>query len=199
MRILVATAADAPGVRAIYAPIVESTPTSFEVDVPSVSEMASRIRDRQPMHPWIVSEDAGSITGYAYAGRFASRPAYDWLVETSVYVAESARGSGIGKSLYEALFNVLTLQGYRRVMTGIVLPNAASVGLHESVGFSRVGVYSAMGWKLGAWHDVEWWQKGLGALENPPPVIVPITELAVAALHAALGARTPNPMRSSVN
>ena len=197
MRIRIATAADALAVREIYAPIVESTATSFEVDVPPVSEMASRIGDRQPMLPWIVSEEAGSIQGYAYAGRYSSRPAYDWLVETSVYVANPARGSGVGKSLYEALFNLLTLQGYRRVMAGIVLPNPASVGLHESVGFSRIGVYRAMGWKLGAWHDVGWWQKGLGSLESPPPAIVPITDLSAAAVETAL--RTQNSKTSSAN
>ncbi len=186
MHIRAATAADAPAVRDIYAPIVESSAISFEVDVPSVSEMAARIVDRQPAYPWLVAEDGGSIIGYACAGRFAPRAAYGWSVETSIYVSEKARGRGAGKTLYTALFEILKLQGYKRAMAGITLPNAPSVSLHEGFGFSLVGVYRAVGWKLESWHDVGWWQKGLSAPTDAPQATVPFTELPEAAVHAAL-------------
>jgi phosphinothricin acetyltransferase len=186
MQIRVATAADAPALRCIYAPIVESTAISFEVEVPSVSEMTDRILDRQPAYPWLVAEAAGSIIGYAYAGKFAPRAAYGWSVETSIYVSEKARGRGTGKTLYAALFEILTLQGYRCAMAGITLPNAPSVGLHEESGFSLVGVYRAVGWKLGSWHDVGWWEKVLRAPTGAPQATVPYTELPEGAVQAAL-------------
>jgi L-amino acid N-acyltransferase YncA len=186
MHIRFATEADAPAVRAIYAPTVESTAISFELEVPSAAEMAARIVDRQPTYPWLVAEEAGSVRGYAYAGRFAARAAYDWSVETSVYVGEAAQRRGIGKALYTALFEVLSLQGYRRAMAGISLPNPASVALHEKLGFSLVGVYGAVGWKLGAWHDVGWWQRGLGPVDSEPNTPVPLTELRADVLAAAL-------------
>ena len=174
----IAVEADAAAVRDIYAPTVESSAISFELEVPSVVEMAARIVDRLPSYPWLVAEEAGDVVGYAYAGRFAVRAAYAWSVETSVYVAERARGKGVGRALYTALFDILAAQGFRRAMAGIALPNPASVGLHESMGFTQVGVYKAVGWKLGAWQDVGWWQRGLAALgEGPPAPPVPLTLL----------------------
>src|SRR3954451_12568884 len=92
VRIRIATADDAGPVRAIYAPIVESTAISFELAVPTEQEMVARITDRQPNYPWLVAEGNRGVAGYAYGGRFAPRPAYDWSVETSVYVGEAGRG-----------------------------------------------------------------------------------------------------------
>jgi phosphinothricin acetyltransferase len=181
-----AVEADAAGVRAVYAPIVESSATSFELAVPSIAEMGARITTRQPAHPWLVVEDASGVQGYAYAGRFSGRPAYDWSVETSVYLADTARGRGIGKALYTALFEVLAAQGYRQAMAGISLPNAASVALHEGLGFSPVGVYRAVGWKFAAWHDVGWWQRRLGGSDGPPRGPLALTALAPDTLDVAL-------------
>jgi phosphinothricin acetyltransferase len=186
MRIRLATEPDAVAVLAIYAPIVEATATSFEVISPTVPEMAARIVDRQPAYPWLVAEEAGSVTGYAYAGPFAARASYGWSVETSVYLAQDSRGKGIGRALYVALFELLTAQGYRRVMAGVALPNPASVALHEKLGFTPVGVYRNVGWKLGAWRDVGWWQRGLGALEDDPPAPLPFTDLPEGVVDRAL-------------
>jgi L-amino acid N-acyltransferase YncA len=162
-------ASDADGVQAIYAVVVRSTAVSFELDPPAVEEMAARIVDRQPMLPWLVAEDDRGVAGYCYAGRFSGRPAYDWSVETSVYVAERARGRAVGSGLYVALLDILVAQGYRQVMAGVALPNEASVRLHEKVGFVPVGVYRAVGWKFGRWHDVGWWQRSLGAGDRSAP------------------------------
>lgn len=155
---------------AIYAPIVQSTVISFELTPPSTEEMAARITERLPRYPWLVAEDdAADILGYAYASRYAPRAAYDWSVETSIYVAEHARGQGLGRLLYADLFDRLAQLGYRQAMAGATLPNPASAALHESVGFTLVGVYRAVGWKFGQWHDVGWWQRPLGDGADSPP------------------------------
>ena len=191
LHVRLATAEDAAPVRAIYAPIVERTPTSFELAVPSNDDITARITDRQPAYPWLVADDDRGVIGYAYAGRFAARLAYAWSVETSVYVAETARRQGVGRVLYEALLAILTAQGYRQAMAGIALPNPASVQLHESVGFSAAGVYRSAGWKLGSWHDVGWWQRALAPTDGAPPAPTPFTALPTNAIEAALARRSP--------
>jgi phosphinothricin acetyltransferase len=188
MRIRLATPADAEAVRAIYAPYVEATAVSFEVAAPSSAEMAARITDRHAVYPWLVAEGDGALTGYAYASRFASRAAYDWAVETSVYLAEPSRRRGIGRALYTSLFAILAAQGYRMAFAGATLPNSASQGFHEAMGFTRSGVYRSVGWKLGSWRDVGWWQRPLGARDGEPTSPLPYTDLPPAALDAALAA-----------
>jgi len=150
-----ATPADAPGILAIYAPIVENTVISFEYEPPSVDEMVHRL---EAYRPWLVAVDNGEIMGYAYASKHRERAAYQWSADVSVYVHELARGQGLGTRLYRELFAVLVGQGYVNAYAGITLPNPASVGLHESLGFRPVGVYEGVGYKFGAWHDVGWWQ-----------------------------------------
>jgi len=186
MRIKLANAGDAAGVLGVYAPVITDTVISFELAIPSVEEMAARIRERWPAHPWLVAEEEGGVVGYAYAGRFSGRAAYDWSVEVSVYIAAAARGRHVGRSLYTALFGVLAAQGYRRAMAGSTLPNPASVGLHDSMGFSPVGVYRAVGWKHGSWHDVGWWQRPLIEGDEPPTAPIPLDKLPSGALDAAL-------------
>ncbi|HLN16890.1 MAG TPA: arsinothricin resistance N-acetyltransferase ArsN1 family B [Acidimicrobiales bacterium] len=186
MYVRMATADDAAAMLAIYGPVVESTAISFEVEVPSIEEMAARITKRQPAYPWLVGEAGDRVTGYAYAGPFSGRAAYDWSVETSVYVAEDWRGRGVGRALYRALFELLGLQGFRRAMAGVTLPNPASVALHEGAGFTPVGVYRSVGWKFGDWHDVGWWQRGIGAAEGRPTPPRPLTEVPAGTLEAAL-------------
>ena len=110
MRIRLAGEADAPGVHAIYAPVVELTAISFEIVPPSPAELAGRIAAHRESHPWLVATEGGVI-GYAYAAPFAARAAYGWSVETSVYVAEAARGHGVGRALYGALLRILIAQG----------------------------------------------------------------------------------------
>ena len=167
-RIRVAAPGDAEGVQAIYAPVVRDTAISFELEPPGVAEMAGRIAGTLAEHPWLVCERRGAVAGYAYATRHRERPAYRWSVDVSVYVHPDARRGGVGRRLYAALFRLLALQGYRNAYAGIALPNAGSVGLHEALGFRPVGVYRQVGFKLGAWHDVGWWQ-----LQLQPPGIPP--------------------------
>jgi L-amino acid N-acyltransferase YncA len=175
--IRLATPADAPAVRAIYAPIVADTVISFELEPPTDSEMAERIRKTLPAYPWLVLERDGQILGYAYAGTHRARPAYRWSVDVSVYVAEAGRRQGIGRRLYERLFVLLQRQGYQAAFAGIALPNPASVALHEAVGFTALGVYRDVGFKLGSWHDVGWWQRPIGDRPAQPAEPRPMTDI----------------------
>ncbi|HEY6730742.1 MAG TPA: GNAT family N-acetyltransferase [Solirubrobacterales bacterium] len=163
-------ARDAAACAAIYAPHVEGSAVSFEERVPEAGEMGARIERYGRSHAWLVAERAGEVVGYAYATAFNERPAYRWSASVSVYVGEAARGQGIGRALYEALFGRLRDRGFRMACAGITLPNAASVGLHENLGFERTGINREIGWKEGAWRDVGWFQLELEpAGEGPPP------------------------------
>jgi L-amino acid N-acyltransferase YncA len=168
-----ATPGDAPAVREIYGPIVERTAISFEVDVPGEQELADRIRATLPFAPWLVCEDRAGLLGYAYASRHRERAAYRWSVDVSVYVRERGRRSGVGRALYTSLLALLRVQGFHAAHAGITLPNEGSVGLHEALGFRRIGVYPRVGFKLGAWHDVGWWQLELRERVAPPAPVRP--------------------------
>ena len=167
-----ASGVDAPAIAAIYAPIVRDTCISFELEPPSAEEMRLRIEATLARLPWLVAEDPqGAVSGYAYASRHRERPAYQWSVDTSAYVRQDVRHTGVGKALYRALLEKLATQGYFQAFAGIALPNAASVALHESVGFQHLGTYRDVGFKNGAWHDVGWWQRRLrpASLPSAPP------------------------------
>ena len=149
---------DAPAIQAIYAPIVEQTPISFEEVPPSVEEMAARIAGIQQAYPFVVAERGGDILGYAYANRYQERHAYRWSVAVSAYLAERARGEGIGRILYRDVLAALAKGGYHTAIAIIALPNPASVSFHESMGFTHVGTFREVGHKFGRWHDVGCWQ-----------------------------------------
>ncbi len=162
---------DADQIAAIYAPFCTDTIISFEYDAPTPAEMARRINKITAQFPWLVMETDGIIAGYAYAGAHRERTAYRWSADATVYVGAGRRRSGVGRALYTALFRILVLQGYFKAFAGITLPNAASVGLHEALGFTPVGVYRGVGYKFGAWHDVGWYQRALQPerLDPEPP------------------------------
>ncbi|HZQ57795.1 MAG TPA: arsinothricin resistance N-acetyltransferase ArsN1 family B [Acidimicrobiales bacterium] len=181
MEVRLAGPGDGDALAAIYGPVVAGTAVSFEVDPPDGAEMARRVSATLPRHPWLVMDGEGAVVGYAYAHRFQARAAYDWAVETSIYVDEAHRGCGVGRSLYHALIAVLTAQGYHRAIAGIALPNPASVRLHESVGFRAVGVYHRVGWKSGAWHDVGMWELDLQTGAAPASAAARAREVAPAA------------------
>jgi L-amino acid N-acyltransferase YncA len=170
--------ADAAGILAIYAPIVRQTATSFELEPPTEEEMRRRIAGTLERRPWLVCEAAGAVAGYAYAAAHRERAAYQWSTETSVYVHPDHRRHGVARALYTALLAALRAQGFANALAGITLPNPASVGFHEACGFRWVGIYHAVGYKLGAWHDVGWLELRLreasGAPEGPP---CPMAEL----------------------
>ncbi len=163
-----ASSGDADAIAAIYAPIVRGTAISFETAPPTPDVMAERIAKTLPTHPWLVAPRRDRLAGYVYAGEHRPRAAYRWSVDVTAYVAEDARGQGVGKALYGVLFEVLRAQGFHSAFAGIALPNAASVALHENVGFQALGVYRDVGHKFGRWHDVGWWRLGLSDDEADP-------------------------------
>jgi len=168
---------DAAACAAIYAPYVEGDPTSFEEHAPEADAMAARIARCAATHAWLVCERDGAVVGFAYAGPHRERAAYRWATDVSVYLDGAHRGRGVGRALYEDLFERLRAQRFRIACAGITLPNDASVGLHEALGFELVGVYRGIGWKAGAWRDVGWWQLRLLPDEpdatGPPPEPLP--------------------------
>ena len=162
----VATEADADAVAAIYAPCVAGTAISFEEEPPSPTEMARRIAHCLRTHPFLVYDAGQGVIGYAYAGPHAARPAYRWSCDVSAYVASGQARRGVGRALYGELLNILKAQGFHSAFAGVALPNEASVGLHEAMGFRHLGTYREVGFKHGLWHDVGWWR--LGLVEGPP-------------------------------
>ena len=161
-------APDGAACAAIYAPHVEGSAVSFEERAPDAAEMAARIERYGASHAWLVAEREGEVVGYAYATAFNERPAYRWSTSVSVYIAGDARGEGVGRALYEALFDRLRERGFRMACAGITLPNEASVGLHESLGFKQIGVNPEIGFKNGAWRDVGWFQLELAPRPDGP-------------------------------
>lgn len=169
---------DAGAFAAIYAPIVEATAISFETEPPSAEEMAARVAAIMKTHPWLAAEEAGAVAGYAYASPHRTRAAYRWSVDVAVYVGDRARRRGVARALYTRLFEILTVQGFTAAFAGISLPNPASVGFHEAMGFEPVGVYRKVGFKAGAWRDVGWWGRPLAPLADPPAEPIPFPALA---------------------
>lgn len=147
---------DAAEIREIYAPSVLTTTTSFEVEVPTVATMEQRIVHTLAFYPWLVYAPAEGVMGYVYASQYRSRRAYQWSVDVSVYIHEQGQRRGLGRALYTALFATLRLQGFYNAYAGATQPNPGSVGLHEAMGFERVGLYREVGYKFGAWRDVLW-------------------------------------------
>ena len=172
MHIRLATAGDAAAINAIYRPNVTEIAISLELVSPTDVEMAQRIAKVQQDLPWLVGECHGVLEGYAYAVHHRERAAYQWAVETSVYVAIDARRHGVARRLYAELFAWLVRLGYYMAYAGIAVPNPASVALHETCGFAPVGVYRHAGFKHDRWWDVGWWQKSLADYRAPiaPPL-----------------------------
>lgn len=158
---------DAAACAAIYAPYVSDSVASFEAQPPSEEEMAARIRRARA---WLVGERDGVVLGYAYASPHHERAAYRWAADVAVYIAAEHHRSGVGRALYTQLFEQLRAIGLWTLCAGITQPNEASNGLHHATGFLPVGTYRRIGWKAGAWHDVQWWQLDLRAGEPGPPV-----------------------------
>jgi L-amino acid N-acyltransferase YncA len=169
-----ATADDAGAIAAIYAPYVLQGTVSFESEAPDAATMRARITESDGYYPWIVAVARGEgdeehgLLAYAYAMRFRDRPAYRYVVETSIYVGDATQRQGVGRLLYEALVDTLRAQGFTQAIGVIALPNDGSITLHEAVGFRRAGVYREVGYKQGRWIDVGLWQCELNDSAIPP-------------------------------
>jgi phosphinothricin acetyltransferase len=163
--------ADLPGIAAIYAWNVINGTGTFETDPPDEAEMARRRGDVLSRHlPWLVAERGGEVLGYAYANQFRPRHAYRFCVEDSVYLGSTSVGQGIGRWLLAELVAQCTASGARQILAVIGdSANAASIGVHRSLGFEDSGVLRAAGFKFGRWLDVVLMQRRLGAGETTLP------------------------------
>ncbi|MEM8599853.1 MAG: arsinothricin resistance N-acetyltransferase ArsN1 family B [Bacteroidota bacterium] len=178
MDLRLATPADAPGVHAIYAPIVRDTAISFQETPPTVAELAARIESTLVHFPWLVATDGHGIAGYAYASTHRGRAAYRWSVEVSIYVHPRTRRQGVGRALYGSLLPILAAQHYVTAWAGVTLPNDPSEALHQAVGFEPVGTYANVGYKHGRWRNTRWWRYALQPLPEKPTEPMPLPELA---------------------
>jgi phosphinothricin acetyltransferase len=190
MRVRIATPQDAGAVAGIYLPYVRDTAISFETTTPDIEEMRSRITKTLARLPWLVVTDDERVKGYACASPHRERDAYRWCADVSLYLDESIHRRGHGRRLYTALFNVLGAQGYVNAYAGIALPNLASVGLHEALGFTPVGIFHGVGFKHETWWDVGWWHRRLVDPPRPPHEPLPWSQLSDQTVDSALAAYT---------
>lgn len=156
-----ALARDAEACAAIYRPHVTESWVSFELEAPDAAEMARRIAEYGASHAWLVAERGGAVLGYAYGSPHRTRAAYASSCDVAIYVSAACPRAGVGRALYGALLGRLRAKGFHAAFAGIAQPNPASVALHEACGFTPLGVYREVGWKMGAWRDVGWWQRVL--------------------------------------
>jgi len=179
MKIEKVTTADAKELLEIYAPYVEDTAISFEYQVPSLEEFTRRIETISARYPYIKALDEKcEILGYAYAAAFKSRDAYDWSVETTIYVRQDKHKMGIGRQLYEELEVKLKDMGILNMNACIAMPKGsdshltdASVRFHKKLGFQLVGTFHDSGYKFKTWYDMVWMEKMIGShREDQKPV-----------------------------
>lgn len=178
MTIRTARPADAEQLLAIYAPYVKDTAITFEYELPSIGEFSARIENTLKKYPYFVAETGGEIVGYVYAGPFKARAAYDWAVETSIYIKMGKRRMGIGARLYEELEGALKSQGILNLNACIAYTDIEdahltndSVAFHERLGYRMVGQFHQCGYKFHHWYDMVWMEKLIGDhLENQPKV-----------------------------
>lgn len=162
----------------IYGPYVRETAISFEYQVPTEEEFRQRIRSISAKYPYIKAVENGRILGYAYAGAFKQRSAYDWAVETTIYVRRDCRGRGVGRGLYEALEGSLKDMGICNLNACIAYTDREDAHLtngsryfHEKLGYRLVGTFHRCGYKFGCWYDMIWMEKLIAPhKENQPPV-----------------------------
>ena len=172
IRIREAAVDDAARLLEIYAFYVEKTAITFEYDVPSIEEFRGRIRHIKERYPYLVIERDGVIEGYAYAGVFKDRAAYDRSCERTIYLDRDAAGGGLGRKLYEALEEALKAKGILNLYACIGYPDEPdeyldynSAQFHEHLGYRTVGTFHQCGYKFGRWYSMIWMEKMIGEHE----------------------------------
>jgi phosphinothricin acetyltransferase len=166
-----AAAVDIPAIARIYAHAVEHGTASFELVSPDEAEIARRFRAlADGGFPYFVAANDGAIVGYAYAGPYRTRPAYDWTVEDSIYLAPDAQGRGIGRALLDRLIVESEARGFRQMLAVIGdSEQAASIALHRAAGFALIGTFTSVGFKFGRWLDSVLMQRALGDGDKTAP------------------------------
>ncbi|HEY1555449.1 MAG TPA: GNAT family N-acetyltransferase [Kofleriaceae bacterium] len=140
---------------------IATTAIHFAYEPIATAELEGAWRTAGERFPWLVAEEAGAVVGYAKAGTWRDRDAYSWTCEVGLYIADAARGRGLGGALYRELLAEVARRGFRSAIAGIALPNDASVALHARLGFAPVGVVREAGFKHDRWHDVAFYQLAL--------------------------------------
>lgn len=176
-KLRLATEKDAEGILNIYGPYILNTSFTFETELPTIPAFAERINNYLQNWPWLVCEIDGMIAGYAYGGRYRERTAYQWCVESSIYIHDVFQKAGVGRALYAALIEILKRQGFRNVYAVINLPNEKSVAFHEKSGFNYFATYEKVGYKLGKWKNVGWWQLSINDFNGEPTAPIKFSEL----------------------
>ena len=179
-----ATTNDAEAILAIYAPYVETTAITFEYEIPGIEEFRERIRNVLKKYPYLVAEADGIIVGYAYAGPFKGRAAYDWAVETTIYIDRARKHMGIGRKLYDKLEEALRKQGILNMEACIGYPETEdeyltkdSVRFHEKLGYRMVGEFYKCGYKFSRWYNMVWMEKMIGEHQEKQPQIHTYSEI----------------------
>ncbi len=168
---------DVAGIIDIYKPYILETAVTFDEEVPSEEEMWARVQAIQKEHPYLVCIIDGQVAGYAYYSAYRSRASYRWAKEISVYIHPRFRKNKVGSALYSALFEIARAQGIFTLLAIITIPNEASIGFHEKLGFVKCAEFKNIGFKLGEWRTVGWWQCNLFDDQKKPGEIVPLTEI----------------------
>jgi len=189
-RIRVASIKDAEELLLIYAPYVTETAITFEYEVPSIEEFRKRIQRTLENYPYIVAECDGELLGYAYTGVFKDRAAYDWSVETSIYIKGEMKGLGIGRKLYEAIERISKAQNILNLNACISYPEICdqyltrnSVEFHEYLGFQMVGEFHKCGYKFCTWYNMVWMEKLLGSHTSAPLPVIPFSQMSADVLR----------------
>ena len=183
-----ASVSDAPAMLDIYAPYVRDTAITFEYDVPSAEEFTERVTKTLERYPWIVAQggiDGSAILGYAYTGAFKNRAAYDWSVETSIYVRSDSRRGGVGRALYDALERISLAQHVTNLNACIACPSGPSdehldrnsIDFHTHMGYRLVGEFHECGYKFGRWYNMVWMEKAIAPHDASPLPFVPFSQL----------------------
>lgn len=184
LRIRPVTPQDAERLVEIYAPYVTDTAITFEYEIPSIEEFKARIENTLRRYPYIAAVQDEIIVGYAYVGAFVGRAAYDWSVETSIYVDRNCRKSGIGGALYHALEQILREMHILNLNACIGVPEVKdehldrnSVEFHRHLGYSMVGEFHRCGYKFGTWYNMAWMEKMIGEHPAVPERVLSFDEV----------------------
>ncbi len=168
---------DAAGLLAVFAPYVQEGTVSFEHEVPSEAAFREKIGHILADYPFFVAQVEGKVAGYCYASRFRGQAAYDWAVETTIYIDKAYQGKGIGQALYQALEDSLKKQHVLTLYACISASHAQSKTFHAKMGYREISVFPGVGYKMGEWLDILWMEKRLGPLPAQPLPLIPFSRL----------------------
>lgn len=175
---------DAGALLEIYAPYVTDTAISFEYEVPTLEEFRRRIRETLKTYPYLVAQIGDTLAGYAYASAFKPRAAYQWSVETTIYLRRDLRGQGLGRKLYQALEETLRAQNILNLNACIAhtgqpdsyLSNG-SEAFHDRMGYKKVAHFTKCGYKFNTWYDMIWMEKIIGDHPVHPASVIPFSQI----------------------